>query len=65
MEMEGSSENLMVRLPRMAKIAERSRENDKVQCIQDIAYDQSQKNAWKQVSQLDDYKNGGKNNGLT
>ena len=34
-EMEGCSENLMVRLPRMAKIAERSRENDKVQHIQD------------------------------
>ena len=34
-EMEGRSENLMVRLPRMAKIAERSKENDKVQRIQD------------------------------
>ena len=34
-EMEGRSENLMVQLPRMAKIAERSKENDKVQRIQD------------------------------
>ena len=34
-EIEGRSENLMVRLPRMAKIAERSKENDKVQRIQD------------------------------
>ena len=34
-EMEGRSENMMVRLPWMAKIAERSRENDEVQRIQD------------------------------
>ena len=34
-EMEGHSEDLMVRLPRMAKIAERSREKESAQRIQD------------------------------